>query len=195
MCRVLALSSLRFCCLQKTEVRYVLIFASSPYRLPGARGRPQIRALLGIATEYRCYNERIKTDNWLAMQITITAAPVFHVPFTLDELRLLNKMAASHYDGVCQATSRPGPGAFLYGWLGRAEFAATQPGADSSVQKFQATTRELDITLKVLENSFGLPDAEQTTARRLSRNLLGAVRYAVDEVAPCWKAVFAGMHP
>jgi hypothetical protein len=129
------------------------------------------------------------------MQITITASPVFHVPFTLDELRLLNKMAAAHYDGLCQSLSRPGPGAFLYGWLGRAEFAASEPEANSTTQKFHATTHELDLTLKVLENSFGLPEAEQATAYRLSRNLRGAVRYAVDEVAPCWKAVFAGVNP
>jgi hypothetical protein len=127
------------------------------------------------------------------MQITITASPIFHLPLTLSELRLLNKMAASHYDGLCQSLSRPGPGAFLYGWLGRAE--ASEPATDSDTQRFHASAREVDITLKVLENTFGLSEDDQKTAHRLSRNFLAAVRYAVDEVAPCWKTVFGGVHP
>lgn len=127
------------------------------------------------------------------MQIVITAAPIFHIPFTLDELQLLNKMAASHYDGLCQSLSRPGPGAFLYGWLGRAE--ASKQDKDFETQKFQATVRELDITLKVLENTFGLSEDDQKTAYRLSRNIFATVRYAVDVVAPGWRTVFGGMHP
>lgn len=64
--------------------------------------------------------------------------PRADLTFTPDEIRIMMKCSALHYDGRCKAISQPGYGSFLYGWA-------------NGGSKEQVTSIELDTLIKVLE--------------------------------------------
>jgi hypothetical protein len=165
------------------------------------KGKAADEALKGIATAYflwrnlyLCYNKKRKTSWALSqkkpiMQINVAATPRFSLPLSQAHIELLTQLSRSHYDSMCKAAGVPGVEGFIHGWGGRLAFAQEE---GEPAPKVDATRSQLDLTLKILENTMGLPKADVATAQYLTRNLRGALQYS-SEVVPTWNAVFGGV--
>lgn len=121
------------------------------------------------------------------MKIQITASPVFHLPLTASDVRLLRELAAAHYDSVCKAAGVLG--GFLYGWSNMLSCIEDEP-ASAEPRTVDATWRNIDTTLKILEMAgpvlHGREDA-MAQARQLSRDLFEATaRWRL--ISPTWTA-------
>ena len=78
------------------------------------------------------------------MKCHIVALPKFQLTLTPEEIRVIVDCSKLHYDAVCRQASALG--GFVYGW----KMCLTLL-SKSSVQ-CSATTRELDLCCKILEN-------------------------------------------
>ncbi len=123
------------------------------------------------------------------MRMTITAAPRFSVPLSQAQVGLLRQLSRTHYDSTCQAASVPGVDGFIYGWGNRLAFALEE---GEPAPQLDATWAQMDLSLKILENTMGLSNEEKAAALHLTRNFRGALDYA-RELVPVWTAVFGGM--
>lgn len=123
------------------------------------------------------------------MQIVITAVPRFSVALSPEDVELLSRLSASHYDARCRAASVPGVHGFIHGWRVGQTWASEE--GDEQVPAAEATWHELDTSLKIMENTRGLPSDDQARARELTRNLSGALEFA-RALLPVWKAVYGG---
>lgn len=81
------------------------------------------------------------------MKIEITARPEFHLPFTVEDVKLLRELAEAHYDGRCKAAGAPG--GFLYGWNNR--LTLVEGETYEGTPTVPATSDNIDITLKIIE--------------------------------------------
>jgi hypothetical protein len=69
----------------------------------------------------------------------IHVSPVYKMTLNKDLVSVLLRLSRQHYDGVCRSASAQG--GFLYGWNNCVDFEST----------CDATFRELDLTLKIME--------------------------------------------
>lgn len=105
--------------------------------------------------------------------ITIELEPRFCLQLTCSDLATLIQMARLHYDGECKRAATLG--GFLYRW-------------DHTVTEFNgfgctATSRELQLTLKILEMRAALhTNKDRATADRLS----AAIHAALNQ----WNAIY-----
>lgn len=128
------------------------------------------------------------------MLIDIEASPQFYLPFTLAQIELMIKCSTHHYDATCRAASAPPvypppdqTNGMLSSWRRKAEFYMEHPVEDGIKPiKTLATWGQLDLLLKIMENTYCLPDSDHKTIRQLSddvRSALNAARAALDS----WK--------
>lgn len=89
----------------------------------------------------------------MSAHINITWSPVFWLDLTAEEVDLLMKLSARHYDGYCKSISQPGH--FLYGWSNRVKWrdeamqAGPLPHARPSTCR--ASPDDLTILMKIME--------------------------------------------
>lgn len=102
------------------------------------------------------------------MKIEVVARPLFNLPLPLETVKLLMLMSSRHYDGRCKSASAVG--GFIYGWNNSVTYSPDLP--------VSATFHELDVTLKICENTMALD--EQTGARETIRRLVQDVHLAVS---------------
>ena len=74
---------------------------------------------------------------------TVSYSPVFHLTLNKDIVDLIVEKGLNHYDGTCRAACKQG--GFIYGWRNCVNCEAT----------CTASFRELDLTLKILEDFCG----------------------------------------
>lgn len=106
------------------------------------------------------------------MDIEITTQPIFWLPLTPRQVAVLDKLSKAHYDATCKAASRPGEGGFIHGWHVMSEYV------DSLCK---ATWREMDLCLKIMENSDWLPQDEQEIVSELRKSFWGAMNLATNQ--------------
>lgn len=106
------------------------------------------------------------------MKIEITAVPKFHLSLSYPDATFLSELAAMHYDATCKNAGRLG--GFLYGWINHLTLADACEAADTTVD---ATWRELDICLKILENTGTDEQRDRASALRM------AFRRAMDRAS------------
>lgn len=90
------------------------------------------------------------------MKATIFAKPVFDLTLEKDLVSLLMRLSGRHYDGACRKASDQG--GFLFGWKNSIDF-------DSPCL---ATTRELDLTLKIMELAPNLTNDEEIMLKKFT---------------------------
>lgn len=123
------------------------------------------------------------------MQITVTAVPRFSLPLSRAQVLLLSQLSFTHYDSECRAAGVPSINGFIHGWDNRLAFARE---AGQPVPAVDATWSQLDLTLKILENTMGLAKADLAKAEHLARNIRGALSFSREESAT-WTAVYGGV--
>jgi hypothetical protein len=122
------------------------------------------------------------------MQITVSAAPRFSLPLSRAQVLLLSQLSFTHYDFECRAAGVPGINGFIHGWGNRLDFARE---AGQPVPAVDATWSQLDLSLKILENTMGLSKANLAFAEHLTRNIRGALAFSREQAAT-WTAVYSG---
>lgn len=114
------------------------------------------------------------------MQISISATPVFYIPLTVEQVRLVSKIGSNHYDSVCANACRVG--GFIYGWINQLSFSS---GSDPTVK---ATWRELDTVLKICEMGLILPPNEKAMLRDLVADFHSIMKQT-NEITSEWHSV------
>jgi len=117
------------------------------------------------------------------MNIEIYGRADFWFVLTDDQMEVLLRLSAVHYDGVCRRATHPG--GFIYGWHME---RSVHDGGDKNA-KLKATFREIDTCLKILEVLMhppaGLTESQQIEGHKLVRSFRGALSHA-EEIAPTW---------
>ena len=115
------------------------------------------------------------------MKFELRGRPQVSFGLTKDEIDVLLKLSARHYDSKCRSVGQPGTGGFLWGWKCHLEF-----DPKSTVD---ANFSDLDLCSKLLEefNVAPLADNEQKTARTLGDCFSQALR-AVPSLTEDWSA-------
>lgn len=107
------------------------------------------------------------------MNIGIRVKFDFQIPFTTTDIEVLMELSANHYDGKCQAASKIG--GFIYGWNNATRFGIPLDGE----RTLTATFHELDLSMKIMENSDLLTKGKPEWAASVSKMrkaFIGAVR-------------------
>lgn len=107
--------------------------------------------------------------------------PYARVSFTDDEIALMTRLAAAHYDGACRQAGRPG--GTLYGIRATHEAHREVTG---SAPTFDLTFSDLDLLAKIAETNYpcyGSTSTPTTTQAALLRDALVKTMMAVDKKA------------
>jgi hypothetical protein len=124
------------------------------------------------------------------MHIEIYGIPRFALPLSTDDVALLMKLSARHYDGTCRQASQDGAFPGQFGLLCRWKRMLDSYVAENEPpQPVTGEFRELDLCLKIMEDPgpFAPEEAERLSTLRLAFG--GALRLA-NEVRPSWKAQY-----
>ena len=117
------------------------------------------------------------------MQIIITAKPQFSLTPTREQLNLLIRMSELHYDMQCKMMSRHAqhmiPNGLFIIWDHSITMQEENP---EHAAVCQATFRELDLVLKVCENTGILNPTERLLIHKFVSDISQALFYASKNV-------------
>lgn len=122
------------------------------------------------------------------MKVTILGIPEFEFSLTPEQIEVLMKLSARHYDGLCRFASQTGSdgseNGFLVNWKNNIEahreFAADEPAV------LRASFSRLDLTLKIMESSLGLTPDEKRLVMGMRHGFHHALNLANEKYGE-WK--------
>jgi hypothetical protein len=111
------------------------------------------------------------------MQFTVRGEPRFEFRLTREQVDVLVKMSFRHYDSTCRAASANAhPQIGVIGrWANQLEYEKDWP-VDVPLTPMEASWRELDLCLKVLEYTVVCFPAEVKVASALTLAFIRALR-------------------
>ena len=121
------------------------------------------------------------------MRINIKAKPAFSLMLTLEQLDLLIIMSEHHYDGACKQLSHNKSLAdgMLLGWKRNVEHAIASVGTDHHYEGWcYATFRELDLLLKVCENTLCIDRERRAEMILFAADVRAALDLANKQISP-----------
>jgi hypothetical protein len=126
------------------------------------------------------------------MRIEIVGTPEFQIPMTLEQVKILMVLSATHYDSVCRQASQRGESVdqegFVYRWHALIKACSETPkipGFDNTIEplvQVRASWRQIDMVLKILEGAPQLDPLQSSAAMCLRWDLVAGMESARPEI-------------
>jgi hypothetical protein len=128
------------------------------------------------------------------MKFIVQGQPEFRMALTLEDVAILMKTSAKHYDSVCREASATREFSkdnsnFITSWQNILNSYKQFPLDEGEIGMVTATWRQIDTCLKILEQTHILTDIEQVVAGRIRYDFIRALS-TVRPLYDQWRTEF-----